>query len=215
MREAGYPAIVSTNCEQTYHRYLRLGERLAMVTTLADVRGPKQTSLGNGWFLRSHYEWFVGDELVAEQDFTSLAYVPPPTRAPRPSRAPDPVPAIDEISPLVIETTPTFIIATAIATRDFYPVHHDRDRAQRDGAKDIFVNILTDTALVGRVVTDWAGPSARLRSIALQLNTPCYAYDTLTLSAGVVNVDGRWTTLTVDGECGAGNHVTATVVIER
>ena len=55
---------------------------------------------------------------------------------------------------------PTFIISTALATRDFQDVHHDRDLAQAKGSKDIFVNILTDTGLVQRYITDWAGPSA-------------------------------------------------------
>ncbi len=60
---------------------------------------------------------------------------------------------------------PTFIVSTAIATRDYQDVHHDRDLAQAKGSKDIFVNILTDTGLVGRYVTDWAGPNAFVKSI--------------------------------------------------
>ena len=46
---------------------------------------------------------------------------------------------------------PTFIVSTAIATRDYQDVHHDRDKAQAKGSKDIFVNILTDTGLVQRL----------------------------------------------------------------
>ena len=64
---------------------------------------------------------------------------------------------------LVIDVTPTFVIAAAIATRDFQDVHHDRDRAVERGSKDIFINILTTTGLVQRFVTDWAGPQAMVR----------------------------------------------------
>src|SRR6202158_6014304 len=64
---------------------------------------------------------------------------------------------------------PTFIVSTAIATRDYQDVHHDRDKAQSKGSKDIFVNILTDTGLVQRYITDWAGPSAFIKSIGLRL----------------------------------------------
>ena len=64
---------------------------------------------------------------------------------------------------------PTFIISTALATRDFQDVHHDRDKAVSKGSKDIFVNILTDTGLVQRYVTDWAGPSALIKSIGLRV----------------------------------------------
>ena len=60
---------------------------------------------------------------------------------------------------------PTFIVSTAIATRDYQDVHHDRDKAQAKGSKDIFVNILTDTGLVQRYITDWAGPNAIIKSI--------------------------------------------------
>ena len=67
---------------------------------------------------------------------------------------------------------PTFIVSTAIATRDYQDVHHDRDKAQAKGSKDIFVNILTDTGLVGRYVTDWAGPNAIVKSIKLRLGVP-------------------------------------------
>jgi hypothetical protein len=87
---------------------------------------------------------------------------------------------------LVIEVTPTFVISTAIGTRDFQDVHHDRNRAVERGGKDIFINILTTTGLVQRYVTDWAGPQAILRQIASQLGVPCYAGDTLTFSGRVL-----------------------------
>ena len=53
---------------------------------------------------------------------------------------------------------PTFIVSTAIATRDYQDVHHDRDKAQAKGSKDIFVNILTDTGLVQRYHHRLGGP---------------------------------------------------------
>ena len=65
---------------------------------------------------------------------------------------------------LALYGDPTFIVSTAIATRDYQDVHHDRDKAQAKGSKDIFVNILTDTGLVQRYITDWAGPSAVIKS---------------------------------------------------
>ena len=64
------------------------------------------------------------------------------------------------LPPLVIDVTPTFVISSALATRDFQDVHHDRDRAVAGGAQDIFLNILTTTGLVQRYVAGWAGPDA-------------------------------------------------------
>ncbi|MEH3130536.1 MAG: MaoC family dehydratase [Mycolicibacterium neoaurum] len=111
---------------------------------------------------------------------------------------------------LQIYGDPTFIVSTAIATRDYQDVHHDRDKAQAKGSKDIFVNILTDTGLVGRYVTDWAGPDARVKSIKLRLGVPWYAYDTITFSGEVTEIDGDLVTLKVVGANSLGNHVIAT-----
>ncbi|WP_374198722.1 MaoC family dehydratase [Mycobacterium sp. MYCO198283] len=115
---------------------------------------------------------------------------------------------------LTLYGDPTFIVSTAIATRDFQDVHHDRDKAQAKGSKDIFVNILTDTGLVERYVTDWAGPDARVRSIGLRLGVPWYAYDTVTFSGEVTEVDGDVVTLKVVGANSLGNHVIATATVQ-
>src|SRR5260370_6371858 len=85
---------------------------------------------------------------------------------------------------------PTFIISTALATRDFQDVHHDRDKAVAKGSKDIFVNILTDTGLVQRYITDWAGPSALIKSIGLRLGVPWYAYEPVSFSGELPPVHG-------------------------
>lgn len=108
---------------------------------------------------------------------------------------------------------PTFIVSTAIATRDYQDVHHDRDKAQAKGSKDIFVNILTDTGLVQRYVTDWAGPNAVVRSIGLRLGVPWYAYDTVTFRGEVTAVEGEVVTVKVVGSNSLGDHVIATATL--
>jgi uncharacterized OB-fold protein len=115
------------------------------------------------------------------------------------------------LPPLVIEVTPTFVVASALATRDFQDVHHDRDRAVAGGAKDIFLNILTTTGLVQRYVAAWAGPDAVFRAISVRLGVPCHAGDTLTLTGEVTSDDGEERVLSVTGRCALGDHVTATV----
>jgi acyl dehydratase len=112
---------------------------------------------------------------------------------------------------LAIDVTPTFVVASAIATRDFQDVHHDRDQAVARGGQDIFINILTTTGLVQRYVTDWAGPGALVRKIAIRLGAPCYAGDTLTFSGEVTESDGDEVLVEVTGRCRLGDHVTGTV----
>ncbi|MEV2225706.1 MaoC family dehydratase [Nocardia vinacea] len=114
---------------------------------------------------------------------------------------------------LVITADPTFVISTALATRDFQDVHHDRDKAVARGSKDIFVNILTDTGLVQRFVTDWSGPRAIVKSVALRLGVPLYAGDTLTLSGTVSAIHGDDIHIDVVGRDSLGDHITAKAVI--
>ncbi|EHI12085.1 MaoC family dehydratase [Mycolicibacterium thermoresistibile] len=114
---------------------------------------------------------------------------------------------------LKIHADPTFIVSTALATRDFQDVHHDRDKAQAKGSKDIFVNILTDTGLVQRYLTDWAGPAARIKSIKLRLGVPWYAYDTVTFTGEVTDVVDGLVTVKVVGSNSLGDHIIATTTL--
>jgi len=94
----------------------------------------------------------------------------------------------DAIPPMVIEVTPTRVVAGAIASRDFMPVHHDRDYANQQGAPDIFMNILTDTAYCSRFLTDWAGPDAMIHRLAIRLGVPVHPGHTLTYTGEVTDV---------------------------
>ena len=40
-RRAGFTAVLGTNCDQTYDRYLRVGEEVTVTTRLESVVGPK------------------------------------------------------------------------------------------------------------------------------------------------------------------------------
>ena len=78
----------------------------------------------------------------------------------------------DKLPALEIPITSSLIVGGAIASRDFTPVHHDRATAQAAGLPDVFMNILTSNGLMGRYVTDWAGPNATLKMIDIKLGAP-------------------------------------------
>jgi uncharacterized OB-fold protein len=78
MDEAGFTSVVATNCSQTYHRYLRVGEELTVSSRLEDVVGPKRTALGEGWFVTTRNTWYADGEPVAEMTFRVLKFRPPP-----------------------------------------------------------------------------------------------------------------------------------------
>lgn len=119
----------------------------------------------------------------------------------------------DELPVLEVPVTRTMIVAGAIASRDFQDVHHDPDAAQAKGSEDVFMNILTTNGLVGRFVTDWAGPSARLWRVAIRLGTPNLPGDTMCLSGQVDGVDAqqRRVTLAIEGRNRRGIHVAGDV----
>ncbi|MGY4709636.1 bifunctional MaoC family dehydratase N-terminal/OB-fold nucleic acid binding domain-containing protein [Mycolicibacterium sp. CBM1] len=77
--EAGYIGVVATNCEQTYHRYLRPGEEVSVSAELTDVVGPKTTALGEGFFITQKITWYGGDdqkEPVAEMMWRIMKFIP-------------------------------------------------------------------------------------------------------------------------------------------
>jgi acyl dehydratase len=94
----------------------------------------------------------------------------------------------DELPPMVIDVTPTRVVAGAIASRDFMPVHHDRDYANVQGAPNIFMNILSDTGYCSRFLTDWAGSDAMITNLAIRLGVPVFPGHTLTYMGAITGL---------------------------
>jgi acyl dehydratase len=123
----------------------------------------------------------------------------------------------DELPPFELKVTSTRIVAGALASRDFMPAHHDPAFARAQGAPDIFMNILTTNGYVARFVTDWAGPEAILRRIAIRLGAPAVPGLTLRFTGRVA------TKAESDDECllevavrltnDLGDHATGTVTL--
>jgi acyl dehydratase len=107
------------------------------------------------------------------------------------------------------------IVGGALVSRDFTPVHHDKQAAQAAGMQDVFMNILTTNGLVGRYVTDWAGADARIKAVSIKLGTPNLPGDRMTLSGEVKNKNDSTGTVEVEiaGKNAWGNHVTGTVTV--
>jgi len=99
------------------------------------------------------------------------------------------------------------------ATQDFTPVHHDKAAAQRQGLPDIIMNTMTTNGLVSRYVTDWLGPDAVLKRVALKLGAPNNPGDVMKMNGSVKAVDesAGVVEIAVSGTNSWGDHVTATV----
>ncbi len=123
----------------------------------------------------------------------------------------------DELPPLELPMTATRIVAGAIATRDFMPVHHDRDYANSQGASDIFMNILSTNAYCSRFLTDWAGPETMVKRLSIRLGVPVFPRSTLTFTGTVTATSHDGDDGIVDVEFRAtndlGDHVTGTATV--
>ncbi|MEU0266937.1 MaoC family dehydratase N-terminal domain-containing protein [Nocardioides sp. NPDC006303] len=73
---AGFNGVLGTNSEQSYDRYLRVGEQVRITTALDSVVGPKSTGMGVGYFVTSRSTWYVEDERVATMLFRVLKFIP-------------------------------------------------------------------------------------------------------------------------------------------
>jgi acyl dehydratase len=123
----------------------------------------------------------------------------------------------DAVTPMDINLTHTLVAATAIASMDFMPVHHDKDYAQAQFAPDAFLNILSTNGYISRFVTDWAGPEAWVKKINVKLGVPAVPHQTLKFTGEVLGkneLDGEVEIeVSVTAANDSGNHATGTAVI--
>ncbi|MEO3758941.1 MaoC family dehydratase [Mycobacterium sp. B14F4] len=123
----------------------------------------------------------------------------------------------DAVTPMEVPVTTTLIVAGAIASRDYMPVHHDRDFANSQGSTDIFLNILTTNGLCVKFLHDWAGPEAMVKKLSIRLGVPAYPNDPLTFTGSVTrkaSADSEGLAeVTFKGTNSLGDHVSGTAVL--
>lgn len=119
----------------------------------------------------------------------------------------------EELPALAIPITVPLIVGGAIATRDYFPGHHDLEAARALGSPHIFMNILTTNGLVQRFVEGWAGPQGALKTLKIKLGAPNYPGDVMKFSGSVTDKrdSDRSIEVTLAGRNSMGPHVTGTV----
>lgn len=101
----------------------------------------------------------------------------------------DAVAAGEKLPELSVDVTATTVILGALATRDWRPMHHDRDFAiNRNGVKDIFMNTPNLAAWFERYVTDWTGPKGRLGRMKFRIRASIFPNDTMVFSGEVTGM---------------------------
>ena len=119
----------------------------------------------------------------------------------------------EQLPELAVPITRTLIVAGALATRDYEDVHHDPQRAVERGTPDVYMSINNTNGLIGRYVTDWAGPGAVLTQLATRLGTPNFPGDTMTLTGEVTGKTADTVHIAITGTNSRGTHATSEVTI--
>lgn len=221
LAELGITSVAAVNYTQDYVTPIRIGDLLTREIRFTNMSDEKNTGLGRGHFV-DFTDRIVNDkgELIGNQLVRALFFRPrdenDPPRAPV-SKAPpvEDVAARIELPPLAIPITTTLVVSAALATNDFEPVHHDRDAANAQGMQDVFMNILTSSALATRLITDWAGPAAKLRKLTTRLNAPNFPGDTMTLTGWAKQpyAPGTETIVHVRGANSLGTHIDCDITV--
>jgi len=96
----------------------------------------------------------------------------------------------DELPSLSVDVSATTIVLGALASRDWRPMHHDKDFAiNRNGTQDIFMNTPNQAAWFERYITDWTGPRGRLGRIKFRMHDSVFPGDTITFGGVVEKVE--------------------------
>ena len=118
-----------------------------------------------------------------------------------------------ELPALTVPVTVALVAGGGIATRHYFPGHHDLEAARDLGSPHIFMNILTTNGLVQRFIDDWSGPKGHMRDLKIKLGAPNYPGDSMTISGAITDKRDadRTVEVTLKGANSMGNHVTGTV----
>ena len=96
----------------------------------------------------------------------------------------------DVLPVLAHDVSATTVVLGALASRDWRPMHHDKDFAvHRNGTRDIFLNTPNQAAWFERYLTDWTGPYGRLGRMTFRMKGSVFPGDTMVLEGTVSEVD--------------------------
>ena len=222
LAEMGYAGTLAASIDQEFLSLVRCADRLVAEDEYITVSSEKHTRLGPGFFLTNRTTYSRDDGVIVGRLTTTVFHfapapaadllppLPPPAGdpgRPRPAR-PMRLAAGGQADPVVVPATPTQILAGALATRDFYPVHHDRDFARAHGNRDFLMNILTTNGLLARTVGEWTSQAPLIRLVT-RLVAPAYAHDELRVTGTIADAGPGWAELTVRATLTRGVHAEA------
>ena len=242
MTVMGYDSNVAVSYDIEFLRHLRVGEWPRHFTTVVNISDQKTTSLGVGYFVTERVEYTTdAAEVFANANITYFQYRAKASES-KSSEVTTKTESLFDISTSTIldssalaldwgsakigqalaewqlPITHRLIVAGALATQDFIPVHHNAPAARAAGMPDIFMNILTTSGLVCTYLNACAGDSAFISSLKFSLMAPNVPGDVMTLQGQIQELTKVGGTTEVHivfaGKNGPGIHTQGSALIE-
>lgn len=91
----------------------------------------------------------------------------------------------DELPALEKHPSTRQLVMYAGASDDYTPIHYDKDLAVEAGLDSVIVHGALKSAFLAQLVTDWIGPSGRLRELSVSYRAFDIPGDTLTCKGRV------------------------------
>lgn len=112
----------------------------------------------------------------------------------------------DELPEIAMTLDWTTMALQVSGSQDWNEPHHDPDFAADSGMPGIFYNTGWTTALLGRLVTEWAGPEGWVERLAIQMRGMHMNGDTVRAHGVVTAVEPDGDVVHVDLELGLSNE---------
>lgn len=112
----------------------------------------------------------------------------------------------EEVGALTVRLTREQLVRYAGASGDFNPIHFSDHYATALGLPGVVAHGLLTMGTALRVVTDWVGDPARVRSYSARFTRPVLVPDDadgveVTFTATVVSVDGDVASVSIEATC--------------
>ncbi len=110
------------------------------------------------------------------------------------------------LPPLTVRLTRQALVRYAGASTDFNPIHYSEHYAAQVGLPGVIAHGMLTMGAALRVVTDWVGDPARIRSYAVRFPKPVVVPDDaegaqVAFTASVAAIEGTLVTVAVEAVC--------------
>jgi acyl dehydratase len=192
-----YPAATNAAREEEYFMPVAPGDVVLGATTVTEVTPEKRTWLGRGVFIGTTTEFLrENDGAVVGLGRNVLYVFDGDASSPRPAPRPGSIPEFDDVHhvlptpcprelyetrrwesvtegetlpPVMLQLDFMDLVLAVQGTRHAVRTHIDGDFARGLGNRDAYFSTLWQSALLGRLATDWAGPEALVRSLTFRM----------------------------------------------